>query len=74
MNASKKASEMSIKELAKYIDYSVLKPEFSEDEIIDLCKKGVELGVAQVCINPAYMELCEPYVRGTETKLGPTCD
>lgn len=74
MKTNKKASEMSLKELASYIDYSVLKPEFSKEEIIALCKKGVELGVAQVCINPAYIELCEPYVRGTKTKIGPTCD
>ncbi|MDD7282013.1 MAG: deoxyribose-phosphate aldolase, partial [Erysipelotrichaceae bacterium] len=40
----------------------------------DLCKKGVELGVAQICINPAYMDLCAPLVKGTKTKLGPTCD
>lgn len=74
MKPTKKASEMSVSELAKYIDYSVLKPEFTEDEIVALCKDGVKLGVAQVCINPAYMELCAPYVKGTETKLGPTCD
>lgn len=74
MKPIKKASEMSVKELARYIDYSVLKPEFTEEEIIKYCKKGVELGVAQVCISPGYMELCEPYVKGTQTKLGPTCD
>ncbi len=74
MKSIKKASEMSKTELAKYIDYSVLKPEFSEEEIIKWTKVGVSLGVAQVCISPGYMALCEPYVKGTETKLGPTCD
>ena len=29
----KKAMDMSVKELARYIDYSVLKPEFTEEEI-----------------------------------------
>lgn len=70
----KKASEMSIKELASYIDYSVLKPEFTEDEIIELTKDGVELGCATICINPGYIELCEPYVKGSETMLCPVCD
>ncbi|MGB4984583.1 MAG: deoxyribose-phosphate aldolase [Erysipelotrichaceae bacterium] len=69
-----KASEMSVKELAKYIDYSVLKPEFTKQEIIDLTKDGVKLGCATICINPAYMDLCMPYVEGTETKLCPVCD
>lgn len=31
---TKKANEMKLKELASYIDYSVLKPEFTEQEII----------------------------------------
>lgn len=70
----KKACEMSVKELAKYIDYSVLKPEFTEEEIIELTKDGVKLGCATICINPAYMDLCAPYVAGSDTKLCPVCD
>ena len=30
---AKKASEMSVKELAAYIDQSVLKPEFTQEDI-----------------------------------------
>jgi deoxyribose-phosphate aldolase len=71
---TKKASEMSVSELASYIDYSVLKPEFSEAEIIALTKDGVALECATICINPGYMELCEPYVKGTKTMLCPVCD
>ena len=74
MKPAKKASEMSVSELAKYIDYSVLKPEFTEQEIIDLTKDGVRLGCATICINPGYMDLCEPYVKGSETMLCPVCD
>ena len=70
----KKAAEMSVAELAKYIDYSVLKPEFTEQEIIDLTKDGVRLGCATICINPGYMDLCEPYVKGSETMLCPVTD
>ena len=74
MKPEKKAAEMTTEELAKYIDYSVLKPEFTEAEIIDLTKDGVALGCATICINPAYMDLCRPYVEGKETKLCPVCD
>jgi deoxyribose-phosphate aldolase len=74
MRPSKKASEMTIGELASYIDYSVLKPEFTEQEIIDLTKDGVRLGCATICINPGYLDLCEPYVKGSETMLCPVCD
>ena len=52
MKPTKKACEMSIEELASYIDYSVLKPEFTEEEIVALTKDGVALGCATICINP----------------------
>ena len=34
MKPDKKACDMTTRELAAYIDYSVLKPEFTEEEII----------------------------------------
>lgn len=71
---NKKAAEMNLKELASYIDYSVLKPEFTPEEIIDLTKDGVKLECATICINPGYMELCNPYVEGTNTMLCPVVD
>lgn len=74
IKATKKANQMSVKELAAYIDYSVLKPEFSEEEIIALTKDGVELGCATICINPGYLDLCEPLVKGSDTMLCPVCD
>ncbi len=74
MKPEKKAAEMTVRELAKYIDYSVLKPEFTEQEIIDLTKDGVQLGCATICINPGYIKLCEPYVKGSETLLCPVAD
>ena len=74
MKPEKKACEMTTRELAQYIDYSVLKPEFTEQEIIDLTKDGVELGCATICINPKYIPLCKPYVEGTDTMLCPVTD
>ena len=74
MVPTKKACEMTTSELAAYIDYSVLKPEFTEEQIIDLTKDGVKLECATICINPGYMELCSPYVEGTKTMLCPVTD
>ena len=74
MPPAKKAADMTVRELAAYIDYSVLKPEFTEEEIIALTKDGAALGCATICINPGYIELCEPYVKGTDTMLCPVTD
>ncbi len=71
---TKKASEMSLKELAAYIDNAVLNPDLTESFIIEQTKKGVQLGCATRCINPGYLDVCEPYVKGTETGLCPVCD
>ncbi len=71
---NKSASQMSQEELASYIDYSVLKPEFTPEEIIALTKDGVKLGCATICINPGYIALCEPYVKGSKTMLCPVVD
>ena len=70
----RKACEMSRDELAHYIDYAVLKPETTETELIEATKKGVELKVRSVCVNPAYVALLEPYVKGTHTRISPVAD
>ena len=74
MKPEKRAIDMNQQELAAYIDYSVLKPDFTEAEIIELTKDGASLGCATICINPAYMELCEPYVANSVTMLCPVTD
>ena len=53
MAPSKKASEMSVAELAAYIDQSVLKPEFTEADIRKYIQEGIDYGCATVCVNPA---------------------
>lgn len=74
IKTTKKAKDMSLKELASYIDYSVLKPEFTKEQIIELCKDGVKLECATICINPGYLDICEPIVKGSKTMLCPVCD
>lgn len=74
METRKKASEMTQQELARYVDFSILKPEFTEEEVVKLTKQCVELECFNACINPAHMELCLPLVKGTKTKLSPVLD
>lgn len=74
MKPAKKASEMTTAELARYIDHSVLKPEFTEEEIRTHIKEGVEYGCATVCVNPAALEIAAELTRGTETRICVVCD
>ncbi len=70
----KPANEMTIKELTRYMDYSVLHPSFTDELILEQTKKGVELQAKCVCVNPLYVDLCLPVCAGTDTLLAPTID
>ncbi|MEA5002392.1 MAG: deoxyribose-phosphate aldolase [Christensenella sp.] len=74
MKPTKKASEMSVAELAAYIDESVLKPEFSQDEIRKYIQEGIDFGCATVCINPASLDIAGEMTKGTDTKICVVCD
>ena len=74
MTPNKKACEMSVKELAAYIDQSVLKPEFTDDEIRKYIQEGIDFGCRTVCINPSSLPIADEMCRGTETKLCVVCD
>ncbi|MEM1483494.1 deoxyribose-phosphate aldolase [Oscillospiraceae bacterium PP1C4] len=74
MKPTKKACEMSVKELAAYIDQSVLKPEFTQEEIKKYIKEGVDFGCATVCINPSSLDLAAELTKGTDTKICVVCD
>lgn len=74
MKPEKKASEMSAKELARYIDQSVLKPEFTQAEIRKYIQEGVEYGCATVCVNPASLDIAAELTKETDTKICVVCD
>ena len=74
MNKSKRASEMSAKELAAYIDQSVLKPEFTQVDIKKYVKEGIDYGCKTVCINPASIDIARELCKGTTTGICVVCD
>jgi deoxyribose-phosphate aldolase len=74
MKPEKKASEMSRAELASYIDQSVLKPEFTQDEIKKYIREGIDFGCKTVCINPASLDIARSLCKGTKTGICVVCD
>lgn len=74
MKPVKKACEMTVKELAAYIDQSVLKPEFTQEEIRKYIQEGVDYGCATVCVNPSSLDIAAELTKGTETKICVVCD
>ena len=74
MEPTKKANQMSVQELAAYIDQSVLKPEFTQDDIRKYIQEGVDYGCATVCVNPASLDIAAALTKGTQTGICVVCD
>ena len=70
----KSAKEMTNYELARYMDYSILKPEFTEEKVAQLAKWGVEHKVRCIAVNPCWMDLCIPLCEGSESTVAPAVD
>ena len=74
MKPAKKASEMTARELAAYIDQSVLKPEFTQGEIRKYIQEGIDFGCKTVCINPSALPVAKELCKGTDTGICVVCD
>ncbi len=74
MKPEKKAAEMTVEELAAYIDQSVLKPEFSEEEVRKYIQEGIDYGCKTVCINPSSLDVARELTKGTKTGICVVCD
>jgi len=52
-------------ELAGVIDHTLLRPEATCQDIIDLCREAVDFGFKSVCINPCYIPLARRELENT---------
>jgi len=56
------------KDLAPYIDHTLLKPEATRDDFVKLCDEARRYGFATVCVNSSNVALCSRLLQGTATK------
>ena len=54
----------------RYIDHTLLKPEATEAQIVELCREAVHYQFASVCINPCYIAVAARELRGSGVKTG----
>ena len=57
------------KELAQFIDHTLLKADTSEDDIRKLCEEAAENEFASVCVNPYWVPLCAEMLKDTAVKV-----
>ena len=58
-------------EMAKYIDLACLKPQTTVEEIHRVCAEAKAMGVASVCVNPAYVKQIARELEGSD--VSPCC-
>ena len=55
--------------IARMIDHTILKPEATEAEIMELCKEAVKYNFASVCVNPSMVAKAATILEGTPVKV-----
>lgn len=57
------------KDVAKYIDHTLLKPEATRPQVELLCREALEHGFASVCINPNWVKTSYDILKGSSVAV-----
>jgi len=60
---------MNKKELAAYIDHTLLKPEATIEDIKKLCEEAKRYSFASVCVNPLFVKDCSRILKDSTVKV-----
>ncbi|WP_084246159.1 deoxyribose-phosphate aldolase [Planomicrobium okeanokoites] len=55
--------------IASYIDHTLLKPESTKEQVIELCKEAAQYEFASVCVNPSYVETAAAELKDSKVKV-----
>lgn len=61
---------ITLQQLAKTIDHSLLKPELTEEEVIAGCEIARRYHVASVCVKPCHVTLAARLLKGSDVAVG----
>jgi len=60
---------LTVEQVAKTIDHSLLRPELASDEVRAGCELAREYNVASVCVKPCDVKLASELLAGSEVKV-----
>ncbi len=60
---------MNKKQLAQYIDHTILKPDADRKSIMKLCEEARQYDFAAVCVNPVHVRQCAVALAGSPVKV-----
>lgn len=58
--------KVTVRDIAKMIDHSLLRPDMSIEEILNGCKIAKEYDVASVCVKPSEVDIVARELKGTD--------
>jgi deoxyribose-phosphate aldolase len=58
------------KAVASIIDHTLLKPETSREEVIQLCEEALSFGFCSAFVHPSYTSLAASILQGSSVKVG----
>ncbi len=61
---------LTLNQLAKTIDHSLLKPELTHDDVIAGCQLAHRYHVASVCVKPCHVRLAAELLQNSDVKVG----
>lgn len=59
----------NIKDIEKYIEYTLLKPESTQNDIAKFLDKAIEYKFLGVCLNPIYVKFSKDYLKNSDLKV-----
>lgn len=60
---------MSVQPINRYLDHAVLKPEMTENEVVEAIQLGIDYKVRTVCVRPCDIDLAVKMCKGSETEV-----
>ena len=60
---------MKKSELARYIDYTILKQDATESGVLDLCNNAKKYNFKAVCVSPCYVKFCKNELENSNTSV-----
>ena len=56
-------------EIARYIDYTILKPDALELDVLKLCDNAKKYNFKAVCVSPCYVKMCKNELQNSNTAV-----
>jgi len=58
-----------LKNLASYIDHTILKPETTEPQVRQICQEALDNKFFSVCVNTSFVPMCKTLLKSSQVKV-----